>query len=320
MKVKIENHKVIVCPPGTKDPEHKKGTNFADKIFYIDGLLKDNCDSIKKTIRKNWDYLFCIDGEVGAGKSIFAQLLGFYLSDGKLKIENIVFTGDDFKERVLAANRYDCIIFDEAFRGLSARSSLSKVNTSIVQMLNEIRQKNLFVLIVLPSVWDLDTFVRLQRTKGVFNVYTSKGKERGYFRFFRNDPNENFFKSFFHKSLNKYKYPPFPQMKGRFQNQYFVDPEEYSKIKLEVLGVDVEAENQLRRKNEFRKELLLGVFYRLKARFPDLNQRETAEIMGINKKTLRNWGFEGRINPKEMNYLKKTPQTPNPKEDFSIEV
>ena len=142
--------------------------------YWMDGLLKANLDIARTVIKDDWDFLWVVDGDVGSGKSVFAQQVAYYLSDGRLKLDNICFTADEFRKSILAADKHDCIIFDEAFRGLAGRGSLSKVNKSIVELLNEIRQKNLYVLIVLPSMWDLDKYVTMHRCQGVFHVYYLK--------------------------------------------------------------------------------------------------------------------------------------------------
>jgi len=33
-----------------------------DKEYYMDGILKKNLDNAKKIIRKDWDYVFVIEG------------------------------------------------------------------------------------------------------------------------------------------------------------------------------------------------------------------------------------------------------------------
>ena len=103
-----------------------------DSFFWMDGILKANLDSAKTLIKEDWDFLYVIDGEVGCGKSVFAQQMAYYVSDGKFKLEQVCFSAGQFREAVLNAEKYEAIVFDEAFRGLSGRSSLSQTNKHIV--------------------------------------------------------------------------------------------------------------------------------------------------------------------------------------------
>lgn len=204
-----------------------------DKEFYIDGILKNNLDLIKKNIKKDWDYLFIIDGEVGSGKSVFAQLLAWYCSDGDFSLDQICFDPKQFKQAVLKAKKYQAIIFDEAFRGLSARAAMTQTNRIIVSMLQEIRQKNLFVFVVLPSIWDVDRYVSLHRCKGLFHVHTDERKYRGFFKFYKR---EKIMWLLGNSHKMRYKYPAAPQFKGRFTHFYPLGEEEYKKKKSESLG------------------------------------------------------------------------------------
>ena len=125
------------------------------KRFYIDGYLRKNLDVCKKVIKKDWDMMLAVDGDEGGGKSVFAMQIAKYL-DEDFGIDQIAFTPEEFMKKVLAAKKYQAVIFDEAYSGLSSRGTMGRVNKMIVRMLAEIRQKNLFILIVLPSFFDLD--------------------------------------------------------------------------------------------------------------------------------------------------------------------
>jgi len=259
----------------------------------MDGLLKVNLDRAMASIKKDWDYLFVIDGEVGAGKSVFTMAMAYYVSEGKLNLDNICFNPKQFKEAVLKANKYDAIVFDEAFRGLSARTSLSQTNTSIVSMLQEIRQKNLFVFIVLPSIWDLDKYVALHRCKGLFHVHTGDNKQRGFFKFYKR---EKLHMMFANPMKWRYKYPAAPQFKGRFTNYYALNEKDYRKKKLKSLGETVQPKEL---PNTQRIKKMQDKIYKFTKNLRDqgLTWSEIGNIIDIDGKTLakslEKWGFEG---------------------------
>lgn len=162
-----------------KDPEG----NLLQE-YYMEDRLRHNLDEkvIKQIHKKDKDCILCIDGTEGSGKSTFALQIGKYV-DPSLDLSRVVFSPDDFREAILKAKKGQCIIYDEAFTGFSSRSSLSPVNRVLVSLAMQMRQKNLFILIVLPTIFLLDKYMALFRTKALIHVFESKGR-RGYFRLF----------------------------------------------------------------------------------------------------------------------------------------
>jgi len=191
--------------------------------FYIDGYLKENLDKAKDTIQKDWDMVFSVDGYEGSGKSVFAQQVAFYC-DPTFNIDRIVFTPQAFQRVILNAEKNQAVIYDEAYTGLSSRATMSQINKALVTMLAEIRQKNLFVLIVMPTFFDLDKYVALWRSRVLFHIYTSKDFERGYFAFYNIDRKKDLYVN----GKKYYSYAiPSPNFIGRFTNHYTVNEQDY---------------------------------------------------------------------------------------------
>jgi len=152
--------------------------------YYMDSRLKFNLDEkvIKSLQKKDKDCVIVMDGKEGSGKSTFAIQIGRYV-DPSFNLSRIVFSPDDFREAILKARKGQCIIYDEAFTGFSSRASLSPVNRVLVSLAMQMRQKNLFIIIVLPTIFLLDRYMAMFRTKALIHVYENKGI-RGYFRLF----------------------------------------------------------------------------------------------------------------------------------------
>lgn len=269
-----------------------------DTDFKMDAFLKANLDKLKKTIRNDWDYVFVVDGQEGAGKSVLAQQLAFYVSDGDFDIDEICFSPEEFKEQVLKSEKYNAIVFDEAFRGLSSRASLTATNRILVSMLQEIRARNLFVFIVLPSIWDLDKYVALHRCTGLIHVHTTKDKHRGYFKFYNKDKIKFMFRN--HHKL-RYDHPQQCSFKGSFPNFYPLGKEEYQAKKAKSLGdyaydKKEDENNYLSNCKESRANIL-----NLLLKF--MSQKEIADALGVNRVTIRVWTGKKRarssINPEE---------------------
>ena len=102
-------------------PEHSKWNGF------IDPWLRTNLDAAKKIIRQDWDMIFVVDGMEGSGKSCLAQQMAYYC-DPTLNLDRITFKPKEFVNSIVKAKKYQAIIFDEAYGGLSSRSAMSEVN------------------------------------------------------------------------------------------------------------------------------------------------------------------------------------------------
>lgn len=150
--------------------------------YFMEPRLKNNLDETVKGVlaKKDKDCFLVFDGAEGSGKSTLALQVGKYV-DPSLDLSRIVFDAESFREAVLKAKKNQCIIFDEAFNGLSSRASLSAMNKVLVGLMMQMRQKNLFVIMVLPTFFLLERYAAIFRSKALIHVYESGGN-RGYFR------------------------------------------------------------------------------------------------------------------------------------------
>jgi len=117
-----------------------------------------------------------------SGKSTIALQIGKYV-DRTLDLSRVVFDAESFRNAIFKAKKGQCIIFDEAFSGLSSRAALSGINKALVGLMMQMRQKNLFVIMVLPTFFMLDKYAAIFRAKALIHVYENKGI-RGYFRLY----------------------------------------------------------------------------------------------------------------------------------------
>jgi len=203
-----------------------------EKPLYMDGGLYEQLTTkvMPSVQKKDWDWFVVIDGMEGAGKSV----LGFQIAkvlDPDFTHEQIAYNANEFIALVIKAKKHQCIVFDEAFTGLSSRTSLSEINNLLVSLMMEMRQKNLFIILIMPSFFMLDKYCVLHRAKGLFNVYMRNGK-RGFWNFY----NKNRMKYLYLKGKKFYEYNSTkPIIFGRFQDQYMINKGEYLKIKKKAL-------------------------------------------------------------------------------------
>lgn len=202
------------------------------KTLYMDDKLHTQIETkVKPKIKKkDYDWVWIVDGTEGAGKSMLAMQLGKVL-DPTLSIDRICMTPNEFTKAIVKAKKGQCIIFDEAFTGLSSRASLTEINKLIVSLMMEMRQKNLFVIIVMPTIFLLDRYVALFRAKGLFHVYLKNGK-RGRWIYFNNKKKKLLY--LLGKKLFSYGKPK-SRFRGRFYEKYTISEQEYRDKKGDAL-------------------------------------------------------------------------------------
>lgn len=192
--------------------------------------LASNLERAKRMIKKDYDLVICIDGMERSGKSVLAQQIGYYL-DRTLTIDRITFTAEEFKKAVSQAKPNECIILDEAMTALFSRASMSKTNIDIVRLLAEVGQKNLVIIIVLPSFFVLDQYAAVHRSRCLIHTYTKK-LQRGYFRFYSMKNK----KQLYLMGKKGYNYGAAkPNFRGWFSGAYAIDEKEYRKKKADSL-------------------------------------------------------------------------------------
>jgi energy-coupling factor transporter ATP-binding protein EcfA2 len=204
---------------------------IAGKEQYYAGYLLKVLEEIQKMLDKDNDCIAVVDGKTGSGKSTLAQSLAAYI-DPEFNIERVCFDTEDFKKSILTCPKRSAIIFDEALGGLNIRRTMSSINVMLTGLLTEIRQKNLFILLCLPSIFDLDKSIGIHRSTFLCHVVTKNGK-RGYFQFYGMEAKKRLFSNTM--ARRSYQYFGRPSFWGRFTHGYFVDELAYRKKKSDVL-------------------------------------------------------------------------------------
>ena len=188
--------------------------------YYMDGKLKREVDTKLMPIlhKQDEDAVYVVDGSERAGKSVFTMGLAKYV-DPSFCIERICFSPDEFRKAILKAEKGQVVVFDEAYRGLSSKGSLTEINRILEGLMMEMGQKNLCVFILLPTFFLLQKYVALFRAKGVFHVFKYKGR-KGFWRYYNSQKK----KLLFLKGKKDYSYGYVKSgFKGRFYNFYPID-------------------------------------------------------------------------------------------------
>ena len=254
------------------DPNFEKPINY-----YLDPRVRKNIDKkIRPALeKKDEDYIIAIDGQEGSGKSTFGFQLGKYI-DPTLNLSRVVFTAEAFKEAIFKSKKGEVIIYDEAFTGLSSRASLSAVNRVLVSLMMQMRQKNLCVILILPTFFLLDKYAALFRSRVLFHVYKNKGI-RGYFMVY----NRKLKKKLYLNGKKDYSYKVRTRFKGRFYGVFALGDAEtdqkYRKQKGKALE-DTEKNPMTAGQVKYRDQR--DVFIYLFRRYTGFSYEELSNMLG----------------------------------------
>lgn len=141
--------------------------------YYIDPSIKNQLDKGQAAIKNaGQDRIYLVTGREGAGKSLLAMQLGYYI-DNNLSLDDITMTPDEFFNKV-RLTKHKVVIGDEIFAGLSSKGALTKENKKLVRLLIECRQRGLTIFLCIPSIFLLEKYIAIFRSHGLFNVQISR--------------------------------------------------------------------------------------------------------------------------------------------------
>ena len=162
----------VVIVKGSKYAIHKNILKVWDGIK--GGALK----------KKDEDRVYVVDGPERVGKSVWTLQQAAYIDPTIVEgdLDRICFTVEETMDAIKKFNSTNnetkVIIFDEAFRGLSSKSALSKDNKKLVQLMMEMGQKNLVLFLVSPSFYLLELYPAVFRSECLFHVFKRKDGRR----------------------------------------------------------------------------------------------------------------------------------------------
>ena len=233
--------------------------------FYLDDNLKIALDTAKDRVKKDWDFCSCCVGTSGAGKSSFIRAVAKFC-DPDFTHKNIAFTSEQFIEITNSCPKFSAVVLDEAFLSMNSRQTMSKDFQIIINHLQLIRQKNLFIFILLPNFFDLSKNVAIFRTSHLYLVYADDDGKRGKFLVFgRNEKRLLYIKG-----------------------SKIIDVEAYEKAKMEHL----QQQNKFLRKNTIKDE-----FKDLVVKLIDnkiLSSKQIAELIGKSQNSIQKYAQRHR--------------------------
>ena len=202
-------------------------------FLYLDGFLEADLKVVQDRVLNHNDFwLLILDGRPGTGKSTLGTQIACRLNQTH-SINSICFNLEQFEHVLKSANEGDVVVLDEAFE-LNVRSSQSRANLRILSLLQQAREKKIFVILILVCTYDLDKNVVLSLCDYFIHCWREPFGPRGQYNAYDPDGLKNLYlwgrqtRSYSYK-IAKAIYP------GRFTKNFVLDYLEYRKKKITTL-------------------------------------------------------------------------------------
>lgn len=264
--------------------------------YSIPTKLISKWDNLQEmVVKKNRDRVYVVSGMERSGKSTWTFQQAKYI-DKSFNLERICFSPEQFLAQIRNAPEGSVVVFDEAFRGFSSKSSLSKINKLLVQAMMEVGRRNLIIFIVLPSFSLLENYMAIHRSHALFYIYEKKDLSyRGWRCYNRKKKQQIYF-----KAKKNYGIMPYTTttLKGKFfakrikiNNKQIPAPyttfdlKGYDNKKLKAFGVESEEKTI----NPFEIELKRLKYLLCRIKCPIKTKKELAKKVGVSYSTLKEW-------------------------------
>jgi hypothetical protein len=244
----------------------KDGNVFSDilkKKWWIDDFLKNNFDFIvprvsHKVAHRRSDMFIIIDGPVGSGKTTLSFQCAKYF-DPTFELSRVVFSVDDFLNVLINATPGQAVVFDEAII-VNSRSALTEFNKKVIIAMTQIRSKGLYIFFNIPSVFDLDRNLVLNRCHLLLHCYQDHFGDRGKFCVFDHAK----MKMLYLKGKRLYTYAfPKANFVARFTEYFYLDRHDYENKKQREIAKqakDKKVNKWLKQRNNLIKWMYENLF------------------------------------------------------------
>jgi len=129
---------------------------------------------------KNTSAVIIFDGRSGLGKTTLSSQTACFLHNEvekymgektpEFNLDCLCWTPDDFVNKLQHATKGQIIILDEGMI-LSNRSTMSEMNRMVINMMAMIRSKQIFVILNINSIFDMDKNLSLHRADVLVHLY-----------------------------------------------------------------------------------------------------------------------------------------------------
>src|SRR3990167_8652958 len=257
----------------------------------VSQFLIQKLNNVKKILDRNWDCFIIIAGKERSGKSTLGLTAASYLYP-QLTAQNIAIDGEDAIAKFKTLPNRSVLLIDEGSTMFSSKDSMVSEQKKLIKILNVIGQKQLVMILCIPSYFDLNQYLACERARFLLVTYTNENLERGNAMYFGTDKLMKLYK---HGKKNYHSYTGYdcPESDFIFKFKSFEPSwfKEYLKVKQDTLTATLNQSTTLDRAVAKRMEkmelktkeyqLYLSKLIQENLANRALSQRDLGRIMGV---------------------------------------
>jgi hypothetical protein len=235
-----------------------------------------------------------VSGIPGVGKSTFGQALAKFF-DPNFESNQICFTAKEFKDKTSNGTTGQAFILDESFADLNSSLSKNPEFVALVNHLQLIRQKNLFLILILPDFFSLAKNIALFRSSHLFVPYSEDYSHGDVAIFDREAKRKLYVKG---KPYVDYQAEP-PNFRCDFKGHWFCNLEDYLARKDKHLKSLAQVKEKGKRASQQRD---LAFYYLKEA--TGKTDKELAEMMMMPESTVQDAVERGKVRVESLKPMK----------------
>jgi len=181
---------VMVCTdrtfikPRLVNGKYRYDIGIPKQGFSIDGWLKNNIDNyLIPAVKRHWDGVCLFTGLEGSGKTTIATTVAAYI-DPTFNLKRVVFTQEQLMKAIDTLPPQSAVVFDEAVMAALAQDAATAAQTVLIKKFTTCRKKQLYIFLVIPSIFMLRKYFAILRTRALIHTYSPDSITRGCFKFY----------------------------------------------------------------------------------------------------------------------------------------
>lgn len=255
---------------------------YSKEGIYLDGKLKLKLDNVKKILSKKYDCLILISGGERVGKSTLGHAVSYYLTDSHLSLDNYAIDTEDAIKKIEKLER-TVLIIDEGMLVFSSKDHMNRKQRQLLQILTICGQKQIILVVIAPSVLDLNKYIVCRRARFLLRAYSDERFNRGNFAYYGTDKLKVIYE--LGKKYGIFPQRVYPNFRGRFNDFKPEFNTGYLKLKLDTLEKSFKNKPKELSKEE-RRVFDLEVAKKNKELEKPITNIQLSRLLGVHRHTI----------------------------------
>ena len=257
--------------------------NKIEGDLYLDGQLLERLKFAKKQQKNDNDVVGLVCGDEGSGKTASAGNIMRFMTDDKFNPATDMIgaeSDEQVMDKIEKIKKGGALMFDEGNSYFLSTETMKTSQRELHKLFSIFRQKNLFVLIIAPGFFRLNSYFAVDRSRFLIRTYLVNGV-RGYFKYFGDKRKNKLYRM--GKKYHEYSIVPHT-LQGRFTKCYSLETPEYLDFKARTLKNTFDSFRKAKEKKPTEFQIKQKLINNLIITNPDISTKELASILNLTER------------------------------------